>query len=244
VIAAGITDKGKVRSANQDNYYIDVLHGQKQALLVICDGMGGAKAGDIASEMAIELFVTEVKKRFTPSMTVPYMRAVMTDALNAANGAVFERSNEDENFYGMGTTIVAALIDCGDCVIMNVGDSRAYVVSQNSIRRVTNDHSVTEELIRQGRLTPKAAQDYPARNFITRAVGTDEEVEPEFYSEKISEGDVVLLCSDGLTNMVTDGEMLDAVADPDDLFSGGNRLVALANERGGPDNITVVILGA
>lgn len=244
MIAAGITDRGKVRQENQDNYYVDVLHDRGQALVVICDGMGGAKAGDVASEMATELFVAEVKKRFTPSMKPHYMREVMAEAVKAANAVVFERSGESDALSGMGTTIVAALIDHEDCVIMNVGDSRAYLLSGGGIRRVTNDHSLAEELLRQGRLTPRQAKAYPAKNMITRAVGTEGRVEPEFYAEKLAQGDIVLLCSDGLTNMVTDDEILSCVQASGDIFEAGNRLVALANERGGHDNITVVMLGA
>lgn len=240
--ATGASDRGRRRRQNEDSYQIDVIHAEEQALCVICDGMGGAKAGGVASEMSIQLFTDEVKKRWKPGMTSAFMKSVMEDAVESANALVFEKSEADSRYNGMGTTIVAAFIDGEDAVFMNIGDSRAYIIKNQEIARVTNDHSLAEELYRQGKLTKQQAENYPAKNLITRVVGTDPSVEPEFYSEKLAEGDIVLLCSDGLSNMVEEQEMLYEVLQSEELDEACGSLIALANERGGPDNITVVLL--
>lgn len=242
MIAVGATDKGRRRKDNQDNYYIDVQHGENQAFLVVGDGMGGANSGDIASNMAVSLFAAEVRKRCKPGMTVAYMRSVMNDAIYQANRLTYEKSNEDPAYAGMGTTMVAALVDGAEACILNIGDSRAYYVTETAIRQITSDHSVAAEMVRRGELSADEARQHPAKNYITRAVGTESRVEPEFFKQKVAPGDVILLCSDGLSNMLLDEEILFEVRSDRDLSTCPERLIQIANDRGGPDNITVVML--
>ena len=241
MIAVGATDKGRRRKDNQDNYYINVIHSEKQALCIICDGMGGARAGNVASDMALTIFAAEVKKRRKPGMSTAYMKAIMRDAVTIANDLVYEKSNNNEIYRGMGSTIVAIMVDEPDSCIMNVGDSRAYIISRREIKQISCDHSVAEEMIKRGELTPKAARLHPAKNYITRAVGTDPDIEAEFYEKKLEPGDIILLCSDGLSNMLDDDEILFEVTLGGDITTCPERLIDIANERGGPDNITAVL---
>ncbi len=240
--AVGATDKGRRRKDNQDNYYINILHSEKQALCVICDGMGGAKSGNIASDMALTIFAAEIKKRRKPGMNAAYMRSIMREAVKTANSMTYAKSNEDEAFHGMGSTLVAVFADESDACVMNVGDSRAYLISHRGIKQITNDHSVAEEMVKRGELTPMAARIHPAKNYITRAIGTEPQIEPEFYDLRLEPGDIILLCSDGLSNMLEDDEILFEVTSGGDLATCPERLIEIANERGGPDNITVVLL--
>lgn len=242
MMAVGATDKGRRRKDNQDNYFIDVRHDDRQAFLVVCDGMGGAKSGNVASDMSIHLFAAEVRKRQKPGMTVSYMRGIMEAAIGEANRLTFERANEDIDCAGMGSTMVSVMIDGSDACFLNVGDSRAYHITKNGITQVTCDHSIAQEMIRRGELTLEQARSHPAKNYITRAVGTEPEVEPEFFSRRVEPGDMILLCSDGLSNMVLDEEILFELHANPDMANCPHRLIQLANERGGPDNITVVLL--
>lgn len=239
--ATGATDTGRRRKQNQDNFHIEIHHEFSQALLVICDGMGGAKAGDVASEMATLLFADSFSKRRKPGMSAEYIRAVMDEALLDTNDVVYRKSCEGQEYRGMGTTIVSVCVDGDDAVIMNVGDSRAYIIREGSMFRITNDHSVAEEMMRRGELTPEQARNYPAKNYITRAVGTSRTIDPEYYEEKLAPGETVLLCSDGLTNMLEDHEILQAVSDTPDVSACCEKLITMANSRGGTDNITVVL---
>ena len=209
---------------------------------MVCDGMGGAKSGNIASDMAVNLFAAEVKKRQKPGMSFAYMRDVMAEAIQNANRLTYEKSNEDADCTGMGSTMVAVLVDGSDACFLNVGDSRAYHITKNGISQVTSDHSVVEEMIRRGELTPAQARQHPAKNYITRAVGTEAEVEPEFFERRVEPGDILLLCSDGLSNMVLDEEILFELRANPELSTCPKRLIQIANDRGGPDNITVVLL--
>ena len=241
MLAVGATDKGRRRKNNQDNFYIDVQHGERQALLIVGDGMGGAKSGDVASNMTVTLLAAEVRKRQKPGMTVNYMRALLRDAVCTANRLTYEKSGEDDAYAGMGSTVVAAFVDGSDACLMNIGDSRAYHISHGTIRQITNDHSVAEEMVRRGELSPAQARMHPARNYITRAVGTEPDVEPEFYELRVEAGDILLLCSDGLSNMLLDDEILFEIRSGD-LSTCPDRLIRTANDRGGPDNITAVLL--
>ena len=156
--ATGATDIGMQRKQNQDDFRVELHYELDQALLMVCDGMGGARAGDIASEMAADLFSDSFSRRRTPGMSLAYMHAVMLEALTETNSVIYRKSCEDVNCSGMGTTIVAASIDGDDAMIMNVGDSRAYIIRGEKIERITNDHSVAEEMVRRGELTPEQAK--------------------------------------------------------------------------------------
>lgn len=242
MIASGLTDKGKRRKDNQDNYYINVIHSNEQALCVVCDGMGGAKSGNVASDMTLTIFVSEVKKRMLPKMSISYMRAICTEAIRTANTYTYNKSMEDELLSGMGSTVVSAIADKNDVCLMNVGDSRAYLINSDGVMQLTTDHSVAQEMLRRGELTAEEAKHHPSKNYITRAVGTERTINPQFYEVHPQKGDVILLCTDGLSNMVEDSDLASEVMSGRTPQECVKRLVALANDRGGPDNITVTLL--
>jgi protein phosphatase len=232
--AWGVTDTGKVRQQNQDAYYFHV--GEQEALILVCDGMGGARAGNIASRMAAETFVSVVEQ----SDGQPPER--LTRGLEAANRAVFRTAVENSDFFGMGTTLVSALI-CGKVAhVINVGDSRAYYITENGIRQVTRDHSVVEDMVARGDITPEEARLHPRKNLITRALGAEPQVRGDLFELELSEGDALLLCSDGLSNQLSDQEILYEVIHGGDHESCCQRLVDIVLSRGAPDNTTAVLL--
>ena len=239
--AWGVTDKGAVRSENQDAYYIDLLRQSGQAICVVCDGMGGAQAGDVASETAVRIFTEEVKAALKPDMSSSAIGELLRSAAESANKEVFMRSMKNEELFGMGTTLVAAVITGDTAVIANVGDSRAYHITADGARRVTRDHSVVEDMIQRGEITRDQARNHPVKNSITRAVGTEDCVRCDIFTVALKQGEFLLLCSDGLSNMVSDPELLFEVmfwGEPDDCCE---RLLTIASNRGAPDNVTIVL---
>lgn len=239
--AWGVTDKGAVRSENQDAYYIDLLRQSGQAICVVCDGMGGAQAGDVASETAVRIFTEEVKAALKPDMSSAAIGELLRSAAESANKEVFMRSMKNEELFGMGTTLVAAVITGDIAVIANIGDSRAYHITADGARRVTRDHSVVEDMIQRGEITRDQARNHPVKNYITRAVGTEDCVRCDIFTVPLKQGEYLLLCSDGLSNMVSDPELLFEVmfwGEPDDCCE---RLLTIASNRGAPDNVTIVL---
>ncbi len=221
------TDTGRQRTANEDSYYAAA------PLFAVADGMGGAQAGEVASQIAAESF--EPAQRSGESAEA-YLRTIALEA----NRRIHDLAQQDESHSGMGTTLTAALVEGDEVSFAHVGDSRAYVYRDGELRLLTSDHSLVEELRRQGRLTSEQAEDHPQRSIITRALGPEEEVEVDTLSFSARPGDVFLLCSDGLTTMVKDREIAAALAETEDLDQLTERLIAEANEAGGRDNITVV----
>jgi protein phosphatase len=240
--AWGKTDTGLVRPENQDAFYIDLLYEQGIALCVVCDGMGGAKAGGVASKLAAEMFVEGVKERLKLNMSPKYIASIAEEAVDKANAEIFEKSMTDSTCSGMGTTLVSVITDGSEAVILNVGDSRAYVIDENGIQRITRDHSVVEDLLIMGDLTREEARTHPRKNLITRALGTESTVKCDLYNRKVKKGESILLCSDGLTNMVEEQEILYEVLHGGEKEQACDRLIDIANSRGGRDNITVVLL--
>jgi serine/threonine protein phosphatase PrpC len=225
---AGRTDTGRKRRRNEDAYVV------APPLFAVADGMGGAQAGEIASKLAAAALEDTDPGRVTGPERVASL-------IREANRRVHERSNTDPATSGMGTTMTVALVERDGVVIGHVGDSRAYLVRDGSIEQLTEDHSLVNELLKSGRLSPAEADVHPQRSVITRAVGTDPEVDVDAFTVDARAGDVFLLCSDGLTDMVTDAGILDAVAENrDDLDRATKTLVSAANRGGGEDNITVV----
>ena len=241
----GITDSGKVRKHNQDVFQVFSNEDKDITVLVVCDGMGGAKAGNIASEIAADIFMCHMKKRIDAIVT-DYSRddvvEMMIEAVLKANKAVYEKSLEDEEFSGMGTTLTAAASTGAGEVVANVGDSRLYHVTNSKITQITRDHSVVEDMIERGEITRSEARVHPNRNLITRALGTGIYEPPDIFLIKMSEGDSIILCSDGLTNVVTDNEMQFELLCGNTVRDSCEILVDMALERGAPDNVTVVIL--
>ena len=237
----GLTDPGKVRKQNQDAFHIERLR-DDCLLAVVCDGMGGAKAGNVASRLATDVFTEEVKRSFSPDKTPEESERVLRTAATLANISVFEHSQLSEEFSGMGTTLVACLIYPRATLVINVGDSRAYHFSADGVSCITIDHSVVEMMVRRGELTPEQAKTHPNKNLITRAVGTGPQVEADVFRVKAEKGDCILLCSDGLSNQMADEEMLFEVvhgAKKDDCCQ---RLLEIAKDRGAPDNVTAVLI--
>ncbi|MCL1819049.1 MAG: Stp1/IreP family PP2C-type Ser/Thr phosphatase [Oscillospiraceae bacterium] len=238
--AWGDSDKGRVRKQNQDSHYLDVQ--SEYAVLIVCDGMGGAKAGNIASRLATDTVSSELKSVIKPNMSARSLKQALELAIYHANRTVWDLSKTNMDYKGMGTTLVCAVITARAAYVANIGDSRAYIISDDGIRRVTRDHSVVEDLLHQGTLTDEEARAHPKKNLITRVLGTEMDVACDIYEIEPKPGDFLLLCSDGLTNIVDDQEILYEVIHGGAVESCCNRLVTLSNTRGGPDNITVALL--
>ncbi len=233
-----ITDIGKKRKMNQDYVYTSEMPvGPLPNLFLVADGMGGHKAGDYASKCAIETIVETVESS-SDTEAVP----VLEKAIRRANEVVRRRSKEDEALNGMGTTVVAATLEGDTMYVANVGDSRLYVVSPREIRQITRDHSLVEEMVRMGGLKREQARSHPDKNIITRAIGAEDEIEVDFFQVQLKHGDIVLMCSDGLTNMIEDEEIRMILHGQRDLVEKAESLVNAANNNGGKDNIAVVLI--
>ncbi len=232
----GKTDVGKKRTQNQDSiFFTDVSIGPLPNLYIVADGMGGHKAGDVASKTAIEC-VTEYIRESTISNPV----TVLKRAIIYANDKIYKMSREKEDYSGMGTTFVAAVVDENNMYVVNIGDSRLYVID-DMIRQVTLDHSLVEELIRTGQLDRNRGRNHPEKNIITRALGIAQEVTPDFFEITLKENDKILLCSDGLSNMIEDDEMKDIILENQNLEDAVNKMIDRANYYGGKDNISVIL---
>lgn len=239
--AWGLTDPGNVREENQDAFRVERL-GDNALLAVVCDGMGGAKSGKVASRLASEVFTEEVKRSFSPEMTAEETERMLRSAVTLANISVFEHSQLSAEFDGMGTTLVACLISGRGCQVLNVGDSRAYHVDPDGVTCVTTDHSVVELMVQRGELTPEEAKSHPSKNIITRAVGTSPQVFADVFRVELHRGDSLLLCSDGLSNQMDDQEILFEIAHGARKEDCCQRLLDIAKDRGAPDNITAVLI--
>jgi protein phosphatase len=222
---------------NQDCFFTSEMPvGNLPNLFVVADGMGGHNAGEYASKHAVDTIV-EVAERSQEKEP----KEVLREAIREANRELKEKSEAEESMRGMGTTIVAATLLDGTLCVANVGDSRLYLVNDD-IRQITRDHSLVEEMVRLGEMDKKAARVHPDKNIITRAVGAAKEVEIDFFEVQIGNQDEILLCSDGLTNMVEDEDIRRIIKAQRDAAEKAERLVAAANENGGRDNITVVVI--
>ena len=237
----GLTDKGRVRPTNQDIYQIEAREENQTALLVVCDGMGGANAGNVASRFAAQVFTESIKAELTRPLDAKERQELMTHALEEANQTVFSLAGRQPEFRGMGTTLVAALVQGGEATILNVGDSRAYLFDGETLRQLTEDHSYVEEMRRQGRITAEVARTHPQKNLITRAVGVEPAVEGDLFEVALRKNEVLLLCSDGLSGMAEDTQIAAAIKNAKTLALAGDALLNLAMEGGGRDNITVAL---
>ncbi len=242
----GLTDKGKVRAENQDSFLLELCPEKECLIAALCDGMGGARAGGVASALSIKTFVGRVFEKLVSgkSKAVDY-RQVLQSACSETNEAVYTCAHGNEDYQGMGTTLVGGVIkDNGNGYIINVGDSRAYLLQpkKNRVRQITRDHSLVAELIRFGAITREQAKKHPQRHVITRALGTEPKMDSDYFSFRLSAGELLLLCSDGLSNLLTDEELLEqsqACAEPEELC---RRLMDMALEKGAHDNVTVVVV--
>ena len=236
-----LTDRGCVRSQNQDTYQMAQLD-KNTLLCVVCDGMGGAKSGNVASQLAADVFTQEVKRSWTAAMSKEKASQVLQSAVKLANSTVYEQSRQIEEFEGMGTTLVAALVQGKNATVVNVGDSRTYKIDRGGIRQVTKDHSLVQMMVDRGEMTAEVARTYPGKNVITRAVGTDSAVVTDVFQFEVEKGDCLLLCSDGLSNMIDDQEILFEVAHGVNKQHCCQRLLDIVMGRGAPDNVTSVLV--
>lgn len=236
----GMTDPGCVRAQNQDVFQIENLD-KNTALCIVCDGMGGAKSGNVASTLAVEVFVEEVRRSWASDMEAGETEQMLRSAAKLANFTVYDQAQQLEEFSGMGTTLVAALIKGREVTVVNVGDSRCYHVSSNGIRRVTTDHSLVQMMVDRGDLTPERARTYPGKNYITRAIGTEPVAQCDVFHLDVERGDFLLLCSDGLSNMMDDQEILFEVVHGINKELCCRRLIDIGRGRGAPDNMTCVL---
>ena len=239
--AWGLTDVGNVRSQNQDAFRIVEL-GKNALLAVVCDGMGGAKSGNVASRLASEVFSEEVKRSFSADLTPDEAEQMLRAAAKLANISVFEQSQLSEDYAGMGTTLVAALTYPRATLVLNIGDSRAYLINADGVRCITRDHSVVEMMVQRGELTPEQAKTHPSKNLITRAVGTEETVFSDVFRVETEPEDCILICSDGLSNQMADQEILFEVVHGARRDDCCRRLLEIAKNRGAPDNVTSVLI--
>lgn len=237
----GLSDQGCVRKQNQDAYHIEKLD-RNSLLCVVCDGMGGAKSGNIASTLAVDVFVQEVRRSWVSGMASDQLEQMLRSAVKLANFTVFDQAQQFEEFDGMGTTLVAVLVRGGRATVINVGDSRAYKVDGDGIRQITRDHSLVQMMVDRGELTPELARTYPGKNFITRAIGTEPLVESDIFHLDVKKGDYLLLCSDGLSNTVDEQEMLFEIVHGVKKQHCCQRLLDIAKNRGAPDNVTSILI--
>ena len=241
MVISGATDRGMVRSQNQDYYQFTKL-AEDRHLAVVCDGMGGGKSGDVASRLASEVFIQDVEHSSKPGMSQSEIVSMLVRAVKSANRAVYEQSQVSPDFAGMGTTLVATYVQNSDAYIVNVGDSRCYYISQDEVSQLTEDHSVVALMVARGQITEEEARTHPNRNLITRAVGTEPEVECDCFFLRMDPGEQLLLCSDGLSNLVTRPEILYETGLGGDGTKTCERLIEIARKRGAPDNVTAVLM--
>lgn len=229
------TDVGRTRDHNEDSVVVAPTSGGR--LLAVADGMGGHNAGEVASATALEAFVDELGDVLADESP----ERALESAMVAADEAVVAAAAADAAREGMGTTLVAALVDDETAAVVNVGDSRAYRVSDAAIEQVSVDHSVVQELVDAGEIDESEAAVHPQRNVISQALGVSDDVEPDTFSVDLASDESLLLCSDGLTEEVRDPALREIVAGADSLADAADELVATANENGGSDNISVVL---
>ncbi|MBQ7540893.1 MAG: Stp1/IreP family PP2C-type Ser/Thr phosphatase [Clostridia bacterium] len=240
MILAKKTDVGQVRSMNQDACAAGEFP-DGMAWAVVCDGMGGAASGDVASTTAVKIISERIQKSYREGMQANSIRSVLFTAIEAANSVVFEMSLSNPAFEGMGTTVVAAILREDAVYIAHAGDSRAYRITDSCIMQLTRDHSMVQAMVDRGELTPSEAREHPRKNIITRALGVGERIPIDFCEEPFDKTDLLLICTDGLTNMVEDEEIFRAARQT----AAGElpeKLVQTANQNGGLDNVTVVTI--
>lgn len=237
MIAFGDTDVGRKRTINQDSIFVsETKIGKLPNLFIVADGMGGHKAGDVASKTSVNLFVDFVSNT---DMTDPVN--IIDAGIKIANDEVYEMAQTNPDYVGMGTTFVAATVINNKVYIANVGDSRLYLIGRDIVQ-ITRDHSLVEEMVNLGEIERNEARTHTKKNIITRAVGVEKSVVADIFQIDISEGDKILLCSDGLSNMVEDYDIKRIIANSDNLEDAIHKLIDKANFNGGKDNISVVLV--
>lgn len=234
------TDKGFVRESNQDAYAVGEFS-DEVVWAVVCDGMGGAAGGNIASALAVKVISDKINASYRDNMRDVSIKNMLDSALTAANIEVYDMADAKPNLRGMGTTVVCAIVRDNQAYIAHAGDSRAYVLSQDRINQITTDHSMVQDLLSRGKITNEEAENHPNKNIITRAVGVDKVIDIDFDQIDLDDDCTLLLCTDGLSNYVSRNEIIELMSDGKH-YAFADRLVQKANENGGGDNITVVVI--
>ena len=239
-ICAGKSDVGKVRQGNEDALFTD----QEAGVFIVADGMGGHVAGEVASQIVTETVGPGVSKARSEGLEGAELQTRMLELIKEANRAILERADNEPEKRGMGTTLtMLALVPGSGYVFDQVGDSRGYLLREGMLRQVTRDHTVVQQQVDRGALTPEQAREHPLSHILTRALGTEEDVEADTYDDEVHPGDLFLLCSDGLSGMLSDDRIYEILSAPtDDLQSIADALIDAANEGGGLDNVTAVVV--
>lgn len=231
------TSTGRIRPLNEDSHFVSQPDASGTVLAIVADGMGGHNAGEVASGKAVGIVQKDALGKCGKNA-----KDVLIKAVNDANREIYEMSINAKNLSGMGTTMTACVAEEGSATAVQVGDSRLYLIRGDKITQITKDHSLVEMLLENGKITKEEARRHPQKNIITRAVGTDRTVDADIYDFATEKGDVILLCSDGLVNMVEDNDILSVINESKTLDDAAKRLVAAAEDAGGTDNITVILI--
>ncbi len=234
------TDKGMIRESNQDAYAVGELPGEV-AWAVVCDGMGGAAGGNIASALAVKVISDKINASYNENMKDSSIKNLLASAITAANIEVYDMADARPELKGMGSTVVCSIVRDKQAFIAHAGDSRAYIADKNGIKQITTDHSMVQALVDEGKITPEEAENHPNKNIITRAVGVDKMIDIEFNQIPLNDEQTLILCTDGLSNYVSSNELLENISDGQ-YYAFADRLVKKANNNGGGDNITVVAI--
>lgn len=234
------TDKGLVRENNQDAYAVGELPGEV-AWAVVCDGMGGAAGGNIASALAVKVISDKITSSYNEKMRDSSIKNLLDSAITAANIEVYDMAYSRPDLKGMGTTVVAVVVRDNVAHIAHAGDSRAYIVNKDGVEQITVDHSLVQNLVDKGEITKEEAEHHPNKNVITRALGVDKRIDVDFSEVDLQENETLILCTDGLSNCVNNAEIADDIKDGQ-YYAFADRLVKRANKNGGNDNITVVAI--
>ena len=234
------TDIGRVRRSNQDSYLTGELSGSV-AWAVVCDGMGGANGGNVASAAAVKSISEHINASYREGMSANSVRNMLMSAISAANINVFDMAQADANLLGMGTTVVVAIVIGKVAHIAHAGDSRAYIINKDSIEQITRDHSVVQSMVENGEITEEQAKVHPNRNVITRALGVDDRIDIDYNEVVLRDGDTIMICTDGLTNYVENEQILE-LSNSCKFYEYPEKLIDMANDNGGGDNITVVMM--
>lgn len=235
----GKTDIGRIRQTNQDAYAVGELG--SVAWAVVCDGMGGANAGEVASAMAVRHISEQISAGMREGMSASSVKNLLETSIFSANANIYEMSSANEQLKGMGTTVVAVVVADSVAHIAHAGDSRAYLAAGGQMEQLTTDHSVVQELVESGELTTDEAKQHPKKNIITRALGVQRHVVVDYCQRQMGQGDVLIICTDGLTNYLDAQEILGLIGQGEPAFAA-ETLISNANAKGGGDNITVVAI--
>ncbi|HOP99263.1 MAG TPA: Stp1/IreP family PP2C-type Ser/Thr phosphatase [Acetivibrio clariflavus] len=237
-----VSDKGRVREINEDSY--KVISGREGLpdIFIVADGMGGHNSGEVASRMAVDLSEEYLLKFLQPGLGEENILPFICDMMTEVNRCIYSKAKESDENFGMGTTFIIGMFFNGKFFIGHVGDSRVYLLRDGSLQRLTTDHSYIEELIKTGSLSREEARNHPRKHVITRALGCEENVDIDTYCVDVNSDDLFVLCTDGLTNMLSENDILSIINSNDEPQYICSELVKLANERGGEDNITVIIV--